>query len=137
MDTGIDNEATGSPHVETQAPKLAVGVLVEPDLLTEAFSVQSPAFDHDREAVVFAEFGQALQFLLQGDLQMVAGNGFVKREGFKFVKGAGGKILGVQEISPRSGPIPGRWVIIVRRRRGRGVLADLFDDVRGPVECRK
>jgi hypothetical protein len=59
----IDNQADGAPDVALQAAIIAVGILVEANLLTEAFTVERPTFLVCRVCILFAKFRQVSELL--------------------------------------------------------------------------
>ena len=81
VNAGIDDEADRAPHVGFEAAVVGVGVLVEADLLAEPLGVERPAFGERRVVALPAELGQAGELLANGDLQMMAGDALVVRDG--------------------------------------------------------
>src|SRR5437868_9331750 len=82
MHSSIDNKPDGSPHFVLQAAVIAVCVLIESNLFSEALRVERPAFDKSRVLGMPAKHRQLWQFLSNGDLQMVSRHAFMVGDGF-------------------------------------------------------
>ena len=61
------------------------------------FGVESPALGVGGVVHVFAEFGEAGEFLGDGDLQVMAGKAFVVGDGFDVGEGAVLEVVSVDE----------------------------------------
>src|SRR5438477_348695 len=79
---GADDAPDGAEQFGVEATVVADGILVEADLFAELLGVEGPALGVGAEAGVEAEFGQALELLLDGELHVVTGNAFVVGDGF-------------------------------------------------------
>ena len=73
MHTGVHHQADCSPDIGLQPSVVVVRIGVEADILAQVLRVQAPALDERRVTTLFAELGNPLQFLRDGDLQVVAG----------------------------------------------------------------
>src|SRR5262249_5194542 len=81
---GVYHEADGAPHVVRELAKSRVGIFVKTQILAETFRIERPAFDKSRIADVAAKFRNVVEFLAKGDLQVMAGDGFMGRRRFHF-----------------------------------------------------
>ena len=81
MDAGIDHQADRAPDVAFQAAIVAVGILVETDILAQSLGVESPSLGVGGVVGVFAKLGKAGQLLRDGYLQMMPGQSFVVSNG--------------------------------------------------------
>ena len=77
VDAGVDDKTDGAPDIALQAAVIGVGILVEADILAEPFGVEPPALGVGGVVLEFAEFRHALEFLRDGNLQVMAGKAFV------------------------------------------------------------
>src|SRR5580765_5503958 len=123
MQPDIDDQTSGAKQLGTEPAEVLRWFLVKSELGTEAFGVESPAFD---EGVVVGETlktRQIFALLLQRDLKVMARNRFVKIERL----GSGARIgldtRGVDVKDSRTRTI-GRSGPILRGRRS---LSEFFD----------
>ena len=73
MDAGIDHQAHRAPDIAFQPAIIAVGILVEPNILAQLLGVEPPSFGVSSVVGVFAKLGNAGELLRDGYLQMVPG----------------------------------------------------------------
>ena len=109
VDAGVDHEADRAPHVGLQAAVVGVGVLVEADLLAQPLGVERPALGVGGVVGLLAEGGQAGQLLLDGDLQVMAGDSLVVGDGLDIGQRAVGEVVGVDIDLPGRLPSGVPW----------------------------
>ena len=101
VDAGIDHQAYGAPVIGFQSAVVRIRVLVEANLLAQPLGVERPALCVSRIVLVLAEVGQVVQLLRNGDLQVMAGNALVIRDGFYLVEIALGGVIQVDAQTAR------------------------------------
>ena len=69
VQAGVDDEADRAEHLVVQAAVVAVGIVVETDLLAEALGVESPALDERILAALLAKRREVVELLLNRELQ--------------------------------------------------------------------
>src|SRR5438477_11876638 len=74
VQSGVDDETDRAEHLVLETPEVAVGVLVEADLLAEPLGVERPALDERGVEGLLADRRQALELLRDRDLEVVAGD---------------------------------------------------------------
>ena len=99
VDTGVRHQPAGAPHLVAEAAEPLIGGAVEAHLLPEEFGVQAPALDEGGDVDAAPEIGAVRCFLLQGDLQVVAGDAFVQRQGRHLIEAALVQAGGVDHIA--------------------------------------
>lgn len=147
VDAGIDDEAAGAPEFVGEAAEVVVGVLVEATVWggggecaaggvahfeAEAFGVEGPALDEGGDAdggaegVLVAGFGE---FLGDGDLEVVAGDGLVHGETGFGEGGADAEVAGVDhEVAGDTGA-SGAGVVVGGGAEACGEGGDFADAV--------
>jgi len=108
MHAGVDDETNRAPHVVGELAETRVGILVEAEVVTEAFTVKAPAFDECGKSLEAAEHRHVAEFLLQRELQVVARHGFVHGQNLDLVFRAH---LGFVQVHP----VDSRPAAIARR----------------------
>ena len=97
MDAGVHHQAERAPHLVTQTSEIAVGIGIEADFQSQPLRIQCPAFGVGGEGHAPAE-GMQLELLGEGDLKMMSGHGLVEAEGFDFIQGSRGQVVGVHGV---------------------------------------
>ena len=77
VNSGVDDQTNRAHQFEIEAPIIRGRILKKPDLLTEGLGINRPAFCVGIIDDVEAKLGQTGQALLDGDLQVMAGDAFV------------------------------------------------------------
>ena len=96
---GVGDQTTGAPHLVAEAAEPLFGRAVEAHLLAEELRIQAPALGEGGDAGVAAEGGAGGCLLLQGDLQVMAGDGLMQRQGGQFVERSLIELAGVDDIA--------------------------------------
>ena len=78
MQPDVDDQARGAEQLRIQAAKILGRFVVEPELGAKALGVKRPAFSESRIVAETPETGQSFLLALNGNLEMVAGKGFVE-----------------------------------------------------------
>ena len=125
MNAGVDHQPASAPHFVGQAPHHLFGRVIEAHLLAQKLRVERPAFDIGGEAgEIFAE-GRQRQFLLQGDLVVMARHRFMRGERRQFPEGPLVQLRRIDPIGARNAGlrrarsvISGRRAFRFRRRDG-------------------
>jgi hypothetical protein len=97
VDAGVNDEPDAPEIVGFEAAEVGVRILIKADVFAQMLGVESPAFGVGSVVEVFAELGQAGELLGDGDLQVVAGQALVIRDGFDAGEGAVLPVIGVDE----------------------------------------
>src|SRR5690349_9768290 len=82
MKTDIDYQANGAMHFGTEHAKILIRIGVETEFSPKRLTIKSPTFSVGGVPKDAPEFWEALVFLLQRDLVVMAGDGFVEEKGF-------------------------------------------------------
>ncbi len=80
VDPGVQHEPHRTPHLVVELAEFRVGIGVEAHLVAQTLRVETPTLHECGNAVVLAEFGHVLEFLRDGNLQMVARHSFMECE---------------------------------------------------------
>ncbi len=124
MDAGVDHQARGAEEFGREAAEVHVGVGEETELLREIFRVKRPALDVGGVAAIAAETRDALEFLRDGDLHVVARDGLVVGERLHLVDRETLHLEGVHVIHAGARTV-GRRLLV--KRRGAAFLAERLD----------
>jgi hypothetical protein len=81
VDAGVYNKTHRPEQFRAEAAVVGTRVQIEADLLAELLGVKSPAFSVGRVSAVLAELGEAGEGLLDGDLEVVARDSLMIRDG--------------------------------------------------------
>ena len=121
MHAGIHHQPHGAPYFVDQAAEALVRCCVNTHLLTQPLRVETPAFTIGVEVILPTPLGQALVFLLKGNLQVMAWHPLVQGQAYHFVKGAAAQVVGVNEILAGAGAVTGSRLIVSGGRPGCGL----------------
>ena len=88
MQAGVGHQAAGAPHLVAEAAEALVGVAVDAHFLAQELGIEAPALGEGGHVGAATVVGLIRRLLLQGDLQVVAGDGLVNRQGRKLIEGA-------------------------------------------------
>lgn len=124
VDAGVEHEADAAPEVIDELAEVVVRVAVETELVAEGFGVESPAFDISGEVEVAAELGQAGLLLGEGDLKVMARDGFMQGEGHHFPFGSHVGGVQVDSENARTTSVCGGSLIVSGAGVGCGVGGD-------------
>src|SRR5256712_10921672 len=119
MHSGIHHEPHGAPHFVAELAEFRIRIFVHPYLFAETLGIQRPAFYEGCIASVPAEFRNSFEFLSEGNLQMMARHGLVKRERFHLPLRSRVQLVRVYEIPARSARVRSARLVIRRRLRRR------------------
>ena len=114
MDSGVHDEPAGAPGIEREHPETVDVARVETHLVGEMLGVERPALDVGGHSLVLPELGNAGQLLGDRDLEMMAGNRFVKRQRLGLVARPRLGHVGIDHVGARPLPV----------RRGSPVVGD-------------
>src|SRR5258705_11925185 len=79
VDAGVDYQTNRAEHLVVETSVVLVRILIEPDLLTQPFRIERPAFLEGRVARLLAERRQIRKLLRNRDLPVMARNSLVIR----------------------------------------------------------
>ena len=129
MHTGISDKAAGPPHLHGKRAEPLIRGLVETGLPRELFGIETPAFPESRRVILLTEARHAFQFLGKRDLDVMAGHGFVRRQGGQFIKRALIQRIGVDQIGPGNPLLHIAAGIAPRRVAGRNLCRDRLNAI--------
>src|SRR5947209_20385929 len=98
----VSTTSRTAPHFVAELAEFRIRIFVHPDLFAETLGIQRPAFYEGCIASVPAEFRNSFEFLSEGNLQMMARHGLVKRERFHLPLRSRVQLVRVYEIPARS-----------------------------------
>ncbi|EEF93620.1 hypothetical protein CATMIT_01748, partial [Catenibacterium mitsuokai DSM 15897] len=113
-----------APQLVLQIAEVVVRAFVHAQVLAQRFGVQAPAFGEGGLAAEAAELGQAGEFLLQRQLEVMAGNRLVQVQVFRVPGLARGQVIGVDVEDARPRAVFARTHV---RTAGRRLRAEGFD----------
>ena len=132
---GIHYQSQCTPHFIAQAAEITVGIIIHSHFQAKPFGVERPSLTVCRKSRYSSEFGQILQFLLQGSLQMMTRNGLVQRKCHHFIKRTAQQIVRIDRIKTGTGTIGGTAAVIGRGGAWCQVIRNFHDTVREPWQC--
>ena len=117
VDAGVDHQTDGPLHVAIEPAIVGKRILVEAHVLAEPLRIEGPALHERGVGLELAERGYAVEFLGNGDLQMMARQPFVVSHGLHFVEVALRGVIGI-DVEAAGPAAVGSAGLVVRGRRG-------------------
>src|SRR2546423_13241147 len=115
MYAGVDDETNRTPHLVRELTELRVRILVQAKFGTEAFGVESPAFDKCCVASVATEVWHSFQRLRQCHLQVMTRYRLVGAQDLHLPYRARVELVSVDEILSGSAGRDRPWLVVRRR----------------------
>ena len=125
---GVDHQAHGAEQGVVQHADLAARVvLVDAHLDGQLLGIERPTLGIAREADDLADQRQALGLVRQRQLQVVARDALVHRQGGQSVLGLLGRVAQVDPVDPRTLAVERGRVVVAARRAGLDGLGHATD----------
>ncbi|MOA56261.1 hypothetical protein D3C78_1802110 [compost metagenome] len=88
MQAGVGHQAASAPHLVAETAEALIGGAIDAHFLAEELGIEAPTLDEGGHVGAAPVVGLIGGFLLQGDLQMVAGDGLVNGQGGQLIERA-------------------------------------------------
>ncbi|MNS95730.1 hypothetical protein D3C72_1300000 [compost metagenome] len=99
MQAGVGHQAAGAPHLVAEAAEAFVGGAIDAHFFAQELGIEAPALGEGGHVGAATVVGLIRRLLLQGDLQVVAGDGLVDGQGRQFIQRTLVQLGGVDDIA--------------------------------------